>query len=341
MFAPTKTWRRWHRKVNKNHRRYAICSAIAASAVTGLVMARGHRVDGLNEIPCVIADKTVVDIEKTAQALKILKAIGADADVERCKESKKVRPGKGKMRNRRYIVRKGPLVIYDQKSPMVKAFRNLPGVELCSVERLNLLKLAPGGHVGRLLIWTESAFKKLDALYGSYRKSSSLKVDYKFPRAVMTNASLARIINSDEVQSKVRPARRQARNFIKKKNPLVNRGAMVKLNPYSAVHKKRLVKGAASTIARNQKLAQARKDGKETAGAKRVARSVARRKAAHTEAKGIVDQLRAIAEEDRRFAAVEAKAAADGVQVKEKKKEFGPLKTPTMGRTNFYMRMFY
>ena len=29
------------------------------------------------------------------------------------------------------------------------------------VDVLNLLKLAPGGHVGRFCIWTESAFKKL------------------------------------------------------------------------------------------------------------------------------------------------------------------------------------
>jgi large subunit ribosomal protein L4e len=44
MFAPTKTWRRWHRKVNINQKRYAIVSALAASALPSLVMARGHRI---------------------------------------------------------------------------------------------------------------------------------------------------------------------------------------------------------------------------------------------------------------------------------------------------------
>jgi large subunit ribosomal protein L4e len=39
--------------------------------------------------------------------------------------------------------------------------------------------LAPGGHVGRFVIWTESAFKKLDALYGTWSKKSQLKVDFK------------------------------------------------------------------------------------------------------------------------------------------------------------------
>lgn len=42
MFAPTKTWRRWHRKINTNQKRYAICSAIAATGVPALVMSKGN-----------------------------------------------------------------------------------------------------------------------------------------------------------------------------------------------------------------------------------------------------------------------------------------------------------
>lgn len=42
MFAPTKTWRRWHRRVNITQKRYAICSALAASALPALVMSKGE-----------------------------------------------------------------------------------------------------------------------------------------------------------------------------------------------------------------------------------------------------------------------------------------------------------
>lgn len=56
----------------------------------------------------------------------------------------------------------------------------LSGITLQSVGRLDLLKLAPGGHIGRFCIWTESAFRKLDDLYGTWRKASTLKVDYKW-----------------------------------------------------------------------------------------------------------------------------------------------------------------
>ena len=42
MFAPTKTYRRWHRKVSVAQKRYAIVSAIAATGVPALVMAKGN-----------------------------------------------------------------------------------------------------------------------------------------------------------------------------------------------------------------------------------------------------------------------------------------------------------
>jgi len=92
--------------------------------------------------------------------------------IEQVYKSKRFRAGKGKMRDRKRIMKKGPLVIFDQDQGLSKAFRNIPGVETCSVDHLNLLKLAPGGHVGRFCIWTESAFKKLDAIYGTWRKPS-------------------------------------------------------------------------------------------------------------------------------------------------------------------------
>lgn len=43
MFAPTKPWRRWHRRININQKRYALVSAIAASGVPALVMSKGER----------------------------------------------------------------------------------------------------------------------------------------------------------------------------------------------------------------------------------------------------------------------------------------------------------
>lgn len=49
----------------------------------------------------------------------------------------------------------------------------------------------------------------------------------------MTNTDLARVINSDEIQSVVNAPKLPKKGSILKKNPLKNLGAMLKLNPYS------------------------------------------------------------------------------------------------------------
>jgi len=232
MFAPTKVYRRWHRKVNLNQRRYALVSALAASSSASLVLARGHRIEAIPEVPLVVSSNTITSLDKTSQAVKLLKALKAYADVEKVKDTKKIRAGKGKARNRRYVQRKGPLVIYEQKGALLRAFRNLPGVDLLNVNRLNILLLAPGGHLGRFVIWTQDAYEKLDSLYGTYKKKSQLKIHYALPRPLIANSDLHRLITSSEIQSKINPPKRPTQRRPRKKNPLKNLGVMIKLNPY-------------------------------------------------------------------------------------------------------------
>ena len=232
MFAPTKVWRKWHRKINVNQRRFAVASALAASAVPPLVMARGHVIDEVPELPLVVGGG-VETTAKTKAVLALLEAVGADADVEKVKASKKIRAGKGKARNRRYTMRRGPLIIYDDTdSTLQKAARNIAGVETVQVERLNLLQLAPGGHMGRLCIWTQAAFDKLDKVFGDGTSAAELKKGYVLPKAQMTNSDLARIINSDEVQSKLNPAKSAKFTKMTKVNPLKNLKVMETLNPH-------------------------------------------------------------------------------------------------------------
>jgi len=233
MFAPTKIWRRWHRKINVEEKRQATCAALAASGVPALVMARGHRIEQVPEIPLVVDDKSIQNIDKTAKAVALLKSLKADDDIERVKESRHIRAGKGKARNRRYVQRRGPLVIYNEKGPLVKAFRNIPGVDLCCVTRLNLLQLAPGGHLGRFIIWTKDAFEQLDSIYGTPSKSSETKGNFSIPKPLLTNADINRIVNSDEVLAAIRPKKQRSRPSGHRKNPLKNLGFMTKLNPYA------------------------------------------------------------------------------------------------------------
>jgi len=106
-------------------------------------------------------------------------------------------------------------------------------VELCQVDHLNLLQLAPGGHLGRFVIWTKAALARLDENWGSVSRKSATKSGYTLPRPIMLQSDLTRLINSDEIQSKVRPAIKTVRRARLKKNPLQNLGALVALNPYA------------------------------------------------------------------------------------------------------------
>ncbi|KAB8234758.1 hypothetical protein ETB97_004018 [Aspergillus alliaceus] len=246
MFAPTKVWRKWHQKLNLNQKRFATASALAASSVPALLFARGHRVANVPEVPLVVESKTFegAALTKTKAAINLLKALGAGEDLVKVAKSRKMRAGKGKLRNRRFRQRRGPLVVYNPEvdgKELVRAFRNIPGVETSPVFALNLLQLAPGGHLGRFIVWTSSAFEALDQVFGSGSAPAALKKDFLLPQNVVSNADLARLINSSEIQSVLRAPKGEARtkrSNVQKKNPLRNKQVMLRLNPYAAAFSK-------------------------------------------------------------------------------------------------------
>jgi len=92
--------------------------------------------------------------------------------------------------------------------------------------------------LGRFIIWTESAFKALNKVFGTYRLSAQEKTGYKLHRTVLENPDIARIINSNEVQSVVRQIKSNEARHEQKRNPLTSQQAMEALNPYHAVVKR-------------------------------------------------------------------------------------------------------
>jgi len=268
MFAPTKIWRKWHRKTNSNERRFAVVSAVAASALPSLVLARGHAVSKVPEIPLVVDNKAVDGVDKTKKAVQLLKSLGAYDDVEKVYNSQGIRAGKGKYRNRRYVQRRGPLVVYSQKGPLVKAFRNLPGVELCTIHNLNLLQLAPGGHLGRFVIWVKDAFQQLDNVFGTFTRVSQEKSGYLLPAPILKNPDVSRVINSTEIRAAARPKQQQRRNYHRKRNPLKNVSFLIKLNPYAAVIKRKEILSRQKRQAAKQKVVDSKR--KEAKPAKKI-----------------------------------------------------------------------
>lgn len=145
------------RQINKKEKQKALRSAIAASICEELVRGRGHLFEG--EIPVVIEDGFEA-LSRTSEVIAALTAAGVYADIERSKLSKNVRPGRGKMRGRRYRQRKSLLIVTADQP--LRAARNLPGVDAVTVDELNTELFAPGTHPGRLTVWTESALMRLE-----------------------------------------------------------------------------------------------------------------------------------------------------------------------------------
>ena len=147
------------KKINLKEKRKAIISAISATAVKELVEARGHRVENVPQIPLIIEDK-FQELSSTKDVLDVFSKLGLLDDLERAKV-KKIRAGKGKMRGRRYKRRKSVLIVIGEDKGIKKAARNLPGVDVVGAKDLGAEDLAPGGHAGRLTLYTPSAIEQL------------------------------------------------------------------------------------------------------------------------------------------------------------------------------------
>ena len=119
---------------------------------------RGHRIDH-HMVPIIIVD-TAEDVKKTKDVRNFLEKMGLKAEMERC-AIKKVRAGKGKTRGRKYTKKKGPLIVASKECSLLKAARNIAGVDAVAINNVNSELLAPGTHAGRLLIITKSALNKL------------------------------------------------------------------------------------------------------------------------------------------------------------------------------------
>ena len=233
MFAPTKIFRRWHRKINLHQKRFAVASALAASSLPSLLLARGHKIENVAEVPLVV-DNALQGLTKTKDALKVLDTIKATDDLDRVHFSRNVRPGRGKMRNRRYVHSRGPLLILpDGKG--IKAFRNIFGLDIANINGLNLLSLAPGGHVGRFIIWTKAAFEQLDKIFGTFTQESQVKKGFILPAPTLTSSDVSRIMKSQEVRAVLRKKKLGAKKtsrYAKPTNGLKNSRLRLKLNPF-------------------------------------------------------------------------------------------------------------
>ncbi|TLZ92877.1 MAG: 50S ribosomal protein L4 [Methanobacteriota archaeon] len=154
----------WAKKINEKERRMARNAALAALKESEIVAARGHHFKEELSLPVIVEDGLeTLEPEggATREGVKILDRLGVLSDVERAKEGRHVRAGRGKMRGRRYRQPRSLLVVVKDPKKVRRLFGNLPGVEVVSPAGLNAEVLAPGGDPGRLAVFSEGALEVL------------------------------------------------------------------------------------------------------------------------------------------------------------------------------------
>ncbi len=154
----------WAKKVNAQERGLARNAALAALRDAELVSQRGHRFDSDLSLPVILED-AIETLEPeggaTREGLAILEHLGLREDVDRAKDGRHVRAGRGKMRGRRYRQPRSLLVVVKEPDKVRRLFGNLPGVEVVTPAGLNAEVLAPGGDPGRLTVFSEGALEIL------------------------------------------------------------------------------------------------------------------------------------------------------------------------------------
>jgi len=162
---PPKTMKDWIQKVNKKENLLAFKSAFAATASLDYVRERGHLIDDIR-LPLVIIDN-VHSLKKTKDVRELLINIGLGKELERTKE-KKVRKGRGKTRGRKYKRKVGPLFVVTEDKGILKAVKNILGVDVRLIDELTIKDLAPGSNPGRLIIYSQSALKSLEGFENGF-----------------------------------------------------------------------------------------------------------------------------------------------------------------------------
>ncbi len=154
---PPKSSKQWDIKVNKNENRKAIRSAMAATVVKALVAKRGHHIP---EFYPFVVDSSLEEISKVRDFVAVLHKLGFEMELQRG-EIKKIRAGRGKNRGRPYKKKKSILIVVSQDCKLLRAGRNIPGVDVVRVNELNAELLAPGALPGRVAVWSELALERL------------------------------------------------------------------------------------------------------------------------------------------------------------------------------------
>ncbi len=144
-------------EINNKEYLKALASALASTADKELVKNR-LRISQLDAFPVLLKDDFST-LSKTKDVLKVLSTIGLDKEIEWAKEHIKRVTGVRRRKKGKDVPRSLLIIVSD--GAILRAARNLPGVDVVKVEELKVKHLAPGCLPGRPTLFTESALVQI------------------------------------------------------------------------------------------------------------------------------------------------------------------------------------
>jgi large subunit ribosomal protein L4e len=158
--------------INSKEYILALKSAIGGFSDSALVKS-SRNFEG-RKLPIVV-DNKIESVAKTKELISILQALGIGADLEKSHKPKTKGDMRSKQKRRSY--RNSAIIIIKNAEKIGKAGRNIPGVDVCSIDKLTVEKLSPGG-APRISIWSEDAVKGVEEAVSkaSFKRLSSDKI---------------------------------------------------------------------------------------------------------------------------------------------------------------------
>ncbi|MCL5239252.1 MAG: 50S ribosomal protein L4 [Candidatus Marsarchaeota archaeon] len=140
-----------------NRKEYAKALSIAVAATANAPMIKKSYAFQKEPFPVVVSNQ-IEKIARTKELTKVLGVLGFADDMERS-HAPRTNDGTRRRSKKRYF-RSTVLIIAKDAKSVEKAGRNIPGVDVLEVDRMNIGKLAPGARP-RLTLWSEAALESV------------------------------------------------------------------------------------------------------------------------------------------------------------------------------------
>lgn len=107
-----------------------------------------------------VVTSSMESIKKTRDVIKMINSLKLHDYLEHGSIKTK-RKGLRRLSKQRHY-KKSILIIVDGDKAVLKAARNIAGVDACELKNISVNMLAPGGRPGRMTLWSEGAISKLE-----------------------------------------------------------------------------------------------------------------------------------------------------------------------------------